>query len=105
MDENNSENSNKYSHDNKLGVTMIPFTFRKSPILSIIFRSLDLEMGQFRLKIESDTEKTSKIEGLTKIEKDAKKKASKPVASVVVAILTNSPVLVGAREVRPVACW
>ena len=62
MDENNSENSNKYSHDNKLGVTMIPFSFRKSPILSIIFRSLDLEMGQFRLKIESDTEKTSKIE-------------------------------------------
>ena len=62
MDENNSENSNKYSHDNKLGVTMIPFTFRKSPILSIIFRSLDLEMGQFRLKIESDTEQTPKIE-------------------------------------------
>ena len=62
MDENNSENSNKYSHDNKLGVTMIPFTFRKSPILSIIFRSLDLEMGQFRLKIESDGENGPKIE-------------------------------------------
>ena len=62
MDENNSENSNKYSHDNKLGVTMIPFTFRKSPILSIIFRSLDLEMGQFRLKIELDDENDSKTQ-------------------------------------------
>ena len=62
MEENNSENKNIKMRDNKLGVTIIPFNYRKSPILSISFRSLDLEMGQFRLKIESDGENGPKIE-------------------------------------------
>ena len=61
MDENkNSDNSSTQVHENKLGSTIIPFSYRKSQILSISFRSLDLEMGQFRLKIESDGE--NKIE-------------------------------------------
>lgn len=61
MDENkNLDNSSTQVHENKLGSTIIPFNYRKSQILSISFRSLDLEMGQFRLKIESDGE--NKIE-------------------------------------------
>ena len=61
MDKNkNSDNSSTQVHENKLGSTIIPFNYRKSQILSISFRSLDLEMGQFRLKIESDGE--NKIE-------------------------------------------
>ena len=59
---NNSDNSSTQVHENKLGSTIIPFNYRKSPILSISFRSLDLEMGQFRLKIESDGENAPKIE-------------------------------------------
>ena len=59
---NNSDNSSTQVHENKLGSTIIPFNYRKSPILSISFRSLDLEMGQFRLKIESDGENCPKIE-------------------------------------------
>lgn len=59
---NNSVNSSTQVHENKLGSTIIPFNYRKSPILSISFRSLDLEMGQFRLKIESDGENGPKIE-------------------------------------------
>jgi hypothetical protein len=59
---NNSDNSSTQVHENKLGSTIIPFNYRKSPILSISFRSLDLEMGQFRLKIESDGENGPKIE-------------------------------------------
>ena len=59
---NNSDNSTVQVHDNKLGSTIIPFSYRKSQILSVSFRSLDLEMGQFRLKIESDGESGPKIE-------------------------------------------
>ena len=59
---NNSDNSSTQVHENKLGSTIIPFNYRKSQILSISFRSLDLEMGQFRLKIESDGENGPKIE-------------------------------------------
>ena len=63
MDKNkNLDNSSTQVHENKLGSTIIPFNYRKSPILSISFRSLDLEMGQFRLKIESDGENGPKIE-------------------------------------------
>ena len=62
METNNPENSTTQVHENKLGSTIIPFNYRKSQILSITFRSLDLEMGQFRLKIESDKENKSKIE-------------------------------------------
>ena len=61
MEENkNLDNSSTQVHENKLGSTIIPFNYRKSQILSISFRSLDLEMGQFRLKIESNGE--NKIE-------------------------------------------
>ena len=61
MDKNkNSDNSSTQVHENKLDSTIIPFNYRKSQILSISFRSLDFEMGQFRLKIESDGE--NKIE-------------------------------------------
>ena len=58
MESNNSENLNP----NKLDQTIIPFSYRKSQILSITFRSLDLEMGQFRLKIESDGDTLPKKE-------------------------------------------
>ena len=59
---NNSENKNIKMRDNKLGVTIIPFNYRKSPILSIIFRSIDLELGKYRLKIETDGENIPKKE-------------------------------------------
>ena len=49
MDKNNTEKSNP----NKLEKTIIPFNYRKYQILSIIFRSLDLNLGKYRLKIES----------------------------------------------------
>ena len=49
MDKNNTEKSNQ----NKLEKTIIPFNYRKYQILSIIFRSLDLNLGKYRLKIES----------------------------------------------------
>ena len=62
MEENNSENKNIKMRDNKLGVTIIPFNYRKSPILSIIFRSIDLEFGKYRLKIETDGENIPKKE-------------------------------------------
>ena len=47
-------------HENRLDVTLIPFNYRKSPLLSISFRSFDIEMGQFKLKIESDGESNLK---------------------------------------------
>ncbi len=62
MDENNSENTNIKMRDNKLGVTIIPFNYRKSPRLSIMFRSLDLELGKYRLKIETNGENIPKKE-------------------------------------------
>ena len=62
METNNPENSTTQVHENKLGSTIIPFNYRKSQILSITFRSLDLEMGQFRLKIESDGDSLPKKE-------------------------------------------
>lgn len=63
MDKNiNLEKTPIKSQDNKLGVTIIPFNYRKSPILSLIFRSFDLELGKYRLKIESDGEEIPKIE-------------------------------------------
>ena len=58
MDKNNTEKSNP----NKLEKTIIPFNYRKYQILSIIFRSLDLNLGKYRLKIESDGEEIPKIE-------------------------------------------
>ena len=57
-DEFNLEKEKK--NENKLDVTMIPFNFRKSPLLSISFLSFDLEMGQFKIKIESDGESNLK---------------------------------------------
>ena len=62
MEQNNSDDINIPTNGNKLGITIIPFNYRKSPILSIIFRSLDLEMGKFRLKIELDDENDSKTQ-------------------------------------------
>lgn len=56
MDINEEEYSQKKTHENKLAITIIPFNYRKSPLLSITFHSFDLEMGQFRIKIESDGE-------------------------------------------------
>ena len=49
MDEENIK-----THENKLNITIIPFSFRKSQILSISILSFDLEIGQYKLKIESD---------------------------------------------------
>lgn len=69
MDTNNSETSTAKGRENKLDSTIIPFNYRKSQILSISFRSLDLEMGQFRLKIESDKESKSKIEAYSNFTK------------------------------------
>lgn len=61
MELNNEYNlENEKKHENKLDVTMIPFNFRKSPLLSISFLSFDLEMGQFKIKIESDGESNLK---------------------------------------------
>ena len=59
---NNTEELDDQMNDYKLELTTIPFSYRKSPILSISFRSLDLEYGQFRLKIETDGEVDPKIE-------------------------------------------
>jgi hypothetical protein len=58
MESNNSENLNP----NKLDQTIIPFSYRKSQILSIIFRSLDFNLGKYRLKIESDGDSLPKKE-------------------------------------------
>lgn len=61
MDVNSEGNLEKVPiHENKLDVTIIPFNFRKSPLLSISFLSFDLEMGQFKIKIESDGESNLK---------------------------------------------
>ena len=38
---------------------IIPFIHRKSLLLSISFRSLDLEMGEFIMKVESEDKKES----------------------------------------------
>ena len=62
MEKNNSENSNIEESENKLGITIIPFKYRKSPILSVIFRSIDLELGKYKLKIETDGENIPKKE-------------------------------------------
>ena len=58
MDKNNTEKSNP----NKLEKTIIPFNYRKYQILSIIFRSLDFNLGKYRLKIESDGDSLPKKE-------------------------------------------
>jgi len=51
----NSEVENKQkTQENMFGTTIIPFCCRKSSLLSITFRSFDLELGQFRIKIESE---------------------------------------------------
>ena len=61
MEVNNEDNlENVAKHENKLNITIIPFNFRKSPLLSISFLSFDLEMGQFKIKIESDGESNLK---------------------------------------------
>ena len=54
----NSEVENKQKkqkkQENMFGTTIIPFCCRKSSLLSITFRSFDLELGQFKIKIESE---------------------------------------------------
>ena len=50
----------KTKHENKFDVTVIPFNYRKSPLLSISFLSFELEMGQFKIMIESDGESSLK---------------------------------------------
>ena len=42
---------------------IIPFIHRKSLLLSISFRSLDLEMGEFIMKVESEDKKESMMTG------------------------------------------
>jgi hypothetical protein len=54
-------------HDNKFNVTIIPFSYRKSPILSISFRSFDLEMQRFKIKIESDGDSNLKTPIISKL--------------------------------------
>ncbi len=65
MDE--ESNQNEKIHENKLNLTIIPFSFRKSPLLSISFLSFDLEMAQYKLKIESDGESTLKSPIISKL--------------------------------------
>ncbi len=48
------------THYKKFDITIIPFNYRKTSLLSISFRSFDLEMGQFKIKIESDGESNLK---------------------------------------------
>ena len=52
---------------NKLDITVIPFNFRKSTLLSLSFLSFDLEMGQYKLKIESDGESNLKTPIISKL--------------------------------------
>lgn len=59
---NNTSKSNIRTSGNKLEITIIPFNYRKSPILSINFRSFDLELGKYKLKIESDGDNMPKLE-------------------------------------------
>lgn len=59
---NNTSKSNIRTSGNKLEITIIPFNYRKSPILSISFRSFDLELGKYKLKIESDGDNMPKLE-------------------------------------------
>lgn len=58
MEENLNINSEieqkKKPQKNMFGTTIIPFCCRKSSLLSITFRSFDLELGQFKIKIESE---------------------------------------------------
>ena len=42
---------------------IIPFIHRKCLLLSISFRSLDLEMGEFIMKVESEDNKESMMTG------------------------------------------
>ena len=42
---------------------IIPFIHRKSLLLSISFRSLNLEMGEFIMKVESEDKKESMMTG------------------------------------------
>ena len=62
MDEENIK-----THENKLNITIIPFSFRKSQILSISILSFDLEIGQYKLKIESDGESDLKTPIISKL--------------------------------------
>ena len=68
MESKTQENSGKMAtHENKLDVTIIPFNFRKSPLLSISFLSFDLELSQFKMKIESDGESNLKTPIISKL--------------------------------------
>lgn len=68
MQSKTEENSGKEAkHENKLDVTIIPFNFRKSPLLSISFLSFDLELSQFKIKIESDGESNLKTPIISKL--------------------------------------
>ena len=68
MESKTQENSGKMAtHENKLDVTIIPFNFRKSPLLSISFLSFDLELSQFKIKIESDGESNLKTPIISKL--------------------------------------
>lgn len=68
MDLNKQENEeNENLHENKLDVTIIPFSFRKCSLLSISFLSFDLEMGQYKIKIESDGDKNLKTPIISKL--------------------------------------
>ena len=64
---NNTEEIPDQMNDYKLEFSTIPFDHRKSPILSITFRSLDLEYGQFRLKLETDGDADPKIEAYSNL--------------------------------------
>ena len=64
----NSEIKNKQkTQENMFGTTIIPFCCRKSSLLSITFRSFDLELGQFRIKIESEGNPELKTPILSKL--------------------------------------
>ncbi len=67
MDLKNLESDKEIMHENKLDITIIPFSFRKCPLLSISFISFDLEMGQYKIKIESDGDKNLKAPIISKL--------------------------------------
>ena len=60
------ENKDEKREENKEAVEeeyIIPFIHRKSLLLSISFRSLNLEMGEFIMKVESLDKKETLITG------------------------------------------
>lgn len=61
------EHQQEKTQENMLGATIIPFCARKSSLLSITFRSFDLELGQFRMKIESEGNPDLKAPILSKL--------------------------------------